>query len=145
MAEKKAAGKGSPAKRAKKSASPKKAAAAGPSGDKAAGAAAVLANLAAMPEADRAMGKRVHEIVLASAPDLTPRLWYGMPAYARADGKVICFFQSAAKFKSRYATFGFLHDARLDDGGLWPVAFALKELTASAEARIAELVTKALG
>ena len=132
MAEKKAAGK--PAK---------KAASSGPSGDKPDGEAAVLATLVAMPEADRAIGKRVHEIVRANAPGLTPKLWYGMPAYAR-DGKVVCFFQSAAKFKTRYATFGFQDAANLDDGGTWPVAFALKELTATAEARIAALVKQAV-
>ena len=138
MAEKKSAGKPAP-----KKATTKKAAPPGPSADKADGEAAVLANLAAMPEADRALGQRVHEIVSASAPALSPKLWYGMPAYAR-DGKVVCFFQSAAKFKTRYATFGFQHDANLDDGGLWPVAFALKELTAADEARIAALVTQAV-
>jgi hypothetical protein len=93
---------------------------------------------------DRALGERLHAIIRASAPDLAPRLWYGMPAYAR-DGKVLCFFQGAAKFKTRYATFGFQHDANLDEGAMWPVAFALKELTAAEEARIAALVKKAVG
>src|SRR3954451_11585721 len=88
----------------------------------------VLAKIAEMPEPDRAMAKRVHAIVKASAPDLAPRTWYGMPAYAK-DGKVLCFFQSAHKFKSRYATFGFSDKANLDDGGIWPTAFALEELT----------------
>jgi uncharacterized protein YdhG (YjbR/CyaY superfamily) len=104
---------------------------------------AVLANIAAMPEPDRTMGERLHAIIKASAPALSPRLWYGMPAYAR-DGKVVCFFQSAQKFKTRYATFGFQHEANLDEGHMWPVAFALKELTAAEEARIAALVKKAV-
>jgi hypothetical protein len=108
------------------------------------GAGAVLAKIAAMPGPDRALGERLHAIVTASAPALVPRLWYGMPAYAR-DGKVVCFFQSAAKFKTRYATFGFQHPATLDDGGMWPVAFAVKGLTAADEARIAALVKKAVG
>jgi uncharacterized protein YdhG (YjbR/CyaY superfamily) len=111
--------------------------------DKADGESAVLANLAAMPEPDRALGERLHAIIKASAPALSPRLWYGMPAYAK-DGKVVCFFQSAAKFKTRYATFGFQHEANLDEGAMWPVAFALKELTAAEEARIAALVKKAV-
>ena len=104
----------------------------------------MLATIAAMPEADRVLGERLHAIVKASAPALAPRLWYGMPAYAR-DGKVVCFFQSAAKFKTRYATLGFMHEANLDDGAMWPTAFALKELTAAEEARIAALVKKAVG
>ena len=95
-----------------------------------------------MPEADRALGERLHAIIKASAPALAPRLWYGMPAYAR-DGKVACFFQSAQKFKTRYATFGFSDKANLDDGAFWPVAFALTELTAADEARIGALVKKA--
>ena len=111
--------------------------------DTADGENAVLAKIAAMPEADRVMGKRLHAIIRASAPALAPRLWYGMPAYAR-DGKVVCFFQSAQKFKTRYATFGFSDKANLDDGALWPVAFALKELTAAAEAKISALVKQAL-
>ena len=111
--------------------------------DKAAGENAVLEALAAMPEPDRAIGERLHAIIKASAPALSPRLWYGMPAYAK-DGKVICFFQSAQKFKTRYGTFGFMHDANLDDGALWPTAFALKELTAAEEARISALVKKAV-
>ena len=111
--------------------------------DKADGESAVLAKIAAMPEPDRAMGERLHAIIEASAPALAPRLWYGMPAYAK-DGKVICFFQSAEKFKTRYATLGFMHDANLDEGALWPVAFALKELTAAEEARIGALVKKAV-
>jgi uncharacterized protein YdhG (YjbR/CyaY superfamily) len=111
--------------------------------DKADGEATVLAALAAMAESDRALGERLHAIIKANAPDLTPRLWYGMPAYAR-DGKVVCFFQSAQKFKTRYATFGFQHEAKLDEGGMWPTAFALKELTAAEEGRIAALVKKAV-
>jgi uncharacterized protein YdhG (YjbR/CyaY superfamily) len=104
---------------------------------------AVLAKIAEMPEADRAMGERLHAIIKANAPVLTPKLWYGMPAYTK-DGKVVCFFQSAQKFKSRYATFGFNDDANLDDGAMWPTSFALKELTAADEARIAALVKKAV-
>ena len=106
-------------------------------------ASAVLAKIAEMPDSDRAMAKRVHAIVKASAPALSPKLWYGMPAYYK-DGKVVCFFQDAQKFKSRYATFGFSDAANLDEGGSWPVAFALKELTAAAEARIGALVKKAV-
>jgi uncharacterized protein YdhG (YjbR/CyaY superfamily) len=104
---------------------------------------AVLAKIAEMPEADRVMGERLHEIIKASAPALAPKLWYGMPAYAK-DGKVVCFFQSADKFKSRYATFGFNDDANLDEGAMWPTSFALKELTDADEARIAALVKKAV-
>ena len=115
----------------------------GPRADKADGESAVLAKIAAMPEPDRALGERLHAIIKASAPALSPRLWYGMPAYAK-DGKVVCFFQSAAKFKTRYATFGFLHEANLDEGAMWPIAFALKELTAAEEARIGALVKKAV-
>jgi hypothetical protein len=110
---------------------------------KADGESEVLAKLAAMPEPDRAMGERLHAIIKASAPALSPRLWYGMPAYAK-DGKVVCFFQSAQKFKTRYATFGFMHEANLDEGAMWPTAFALKELTAAEEARIGALVKKAV-
>ena len=105
---------------------------------------AVLAKIAEMREPDRAMAERLHAIVRASAPALFPRLWYGMPAYAR-DGKVVCFFQSAQKFKTRYATLGFSDAAQLDDGALWPVAYALKELTAAEEARIGALVKQAVG
>jgi uncharacterized protein YdhG (YjbR/CyaY superfamily) len=103
----------------------------------------LLAKIAEMPKADRAMAKRLHEIVKASAPELSPRTWYGMPAYAK-DGKVVCFFRSAQKFKTRYATFGFSDKANLDDGAMWPTDFALKELTATEEARIAALVKKAV-
>src|SRR5438552_2625517 len=103
----------------------------------------VLAKIAAMREPDRAMAKRLHAIIKASAPALSPKTWYGMPAYAK-EGKVVCFFQSAQKFKTRYATFGFSDKANLDEGALWPVAFALKELTATEEARIAALVKKAV-
>jgi uncharacterized protein YdhG (YjbR/CyaY superfamily) len=115
----------------------------GPSADKADGESAVLAKIAEIPEPERAMGKRLHAIIMASAPALAPRLWYGMPAYAK-DGKVVCYFQSAQKFKTRYATFGFCDAANLDEGALWPTSFALKELTAAAEARIAALVKKAV-
>lgn len=107
------------------------------------GESAVLAKIATMREPDRAMAKRVHGIIMASAPALVPRLWYGMPAYAR-DGKVVCFFQDAWKFKARYATFGFSDKANLDDGAMWPTGFALKELTAAAEARIGALVKQAV-
>jgi uncharacterized protein YdhG (YjbR/CyaY superfamily) len=103
----------------------------------------VLAAIAAMKEPDRAMAKRLHAIIKASGPDLSPKTWYGMPAYAK-DGKVVCYFQSAQKFDSRYATFGFSDTANLDKGALWPVAFALKELTAAEEAKIAALVKKAV-
>ncbi len=109
---------------------------------KADGESDVLAKIAEMPKADRAMATRIHKIVKASAPDLMPRTWYGMPAYAK-DDKVVCFFQSAAKFKSRYATFGFNDSANLDKGAMWPTAFALKELTAAEEKRIGTLVKKA--
>jgi uncharacterized protein YdhG (YjbR/CyaY superfamily) len=104
---------------------------------------AVLAKIGAMRGADRAMGERLHAIIKASAPVLSPRLWYGMPAYAK-DGKVVCFFQNAQKFKTRYGTLGFSDKANLDEGNLWPTAFALTELTAAEEARIAALVTKAV-
>jgi hypothetical protein len=110
---------------------------------KADGEAEVLANIAAMPGPDRSIGERLHAIITANAPALSPRLWYGMPAYTK-DGKVVCFFQGAAKFKTRYATFGFQHVANLDEGHMWPVAFALTELTADEEARIAALVKKAV-
>src|SRR3972149_1163068 len=111
--------------------------------DKAEGESAVLAKIAEMPEPDRAMAKRLHAIIKASAPGLSPKTWYGMPAYAM-DGKVVCFFQSAQKFKSRYATFGFSDEAKLDEGAMWPTSFALKELTASEEARIGALVKRAV-
>jgi uncharacterized protein YdhG (YjbR/CyaY superfamily) len=111
--------------------------------DKAEGESAVLAAIAAMQEPDRAMAKRLHAIIKASAPALSPKTWYGMPAYAK-DGKVVCFFQSAQKFNTRYATFGFSDTANLDEGALWPVAFALKELTAAEEAKIGALVKKAV-
>src|SRR5258706_4008185 len=111
--------------------------------DKAEGEGAVLAAIAAMKEPDRAMGKRLHAIIKASAPALSPKTWYGMPAYAK-DGKVVCFFQSAQKFNTRYATLGFSDTANLDEGALWPVAFALKELTAAAETKIGEIVKKAV-
>jgi uncharacterized protein YdhG (YjbR/CyaY superfamily) len=111
---------------------------------KADGEADVLAKIAEMPEPDRVMAERLHAIVKASAPSLSPRTWYGMPAYA-VDGKVVCFFQSAQKFKSRYATLGFSDTANLDDGAMWPTSFALKELTPAEEARIAALVKRAVG
>ncbi len=111
--------------------------------DKAAGENAVLAAIAEMPEPDRSMAMRIHEIVKASAPILSPKTWYGMPAYAR-DGKVVCFFQSAHKFNSRYATFGFNDTANLDEGAMWPTAFALIELTAAEEEKIRALVQKAV-
>jgi uncharacterized protein YdhG (YjbR/CyaY superfamily) len=103
----------------------------------------VLEKIAAMPEPDRAMAERLHTIIKASVPDLTPRTWYGMPAYAR-DGKVLCFFTPASKFKERYATFGFNATANLDEGNMWPTSFALTELTATEEARIVELVKRAV-
>ena len=112
--------------------------------DKAEGESAVLAAIAKMPEPDRAMAKRLHAIVKDSAPTLSPKTWYGMPAYADKDGKVVCFFQSADKFKARYATFGFNDTANLDDGAMWPTSFALKELTAADEARIGALVKRAV-
>lgn len=111
--------------------------------DRAAGESAVLAKIAEMPQPERAMAGRLHEIIKASAPDLLPKTWYGMPAYAR-EGKIVCFFQSAQKFDSRYATLGFNDTANLDEGAMWPTAFALKELTAAEEAKIAALVKKAV-
>ena len=112
--------------------------------DKADGESDVLAKIAEMPESDRAMAERLHAIVKASAPALSPKTWYGMPAYA-LDGKVVCFFQSAAKFGARYATFGFNDTAKLDDGTMWPTSFALKKLTAADEKKIVALVKKAVG
>ncbi|BCL79268.1 DUF1801 domain-containing protein [Ktedonobacteria bacterium brp13] len=111
--------------------------------NKAEGESDVLAKIAEMPEPERAMAKRLHAIIKASAPSLSPRLWYGMPAYAK-DGNVVCFFQSAQKFKTRYATLGFSDKANLDEGAMWPTAFALTELTAADEARIGALVKKAV-
>jgi uncharacterized protein YdhG (YjbR/CyaY superfamily) len=122
----------------------KKAAKLSPEEARVQGEADVQAKIAELPEPDRALAERIHEIVLATAPALVPRTFYGMPAYAR-DGKVICFFQAKAKFKVRYSTLGFQHDARLDHGEMWPVAFALTSLTAASEKRIAELVKKAAG
>jgi uncharacterized protein YdhG (YjbR/CyaY superfamily) len=104
---------------------------------------AALAAIAAMPKPDRTLAERLHAIIKASAPDLSPKTWYGMPAYAK-EGKVVCFFQSAGKFKARYATFGFNDTANLDQGAMWPTAFALKELTATEEAKIGALVRKAV-
>jgi uncharacterized protein YdhG (YjbR/CyaY superfamily) len=111
--------------------------------DKADGESAVLAAIEAMLESDRAVGERLHAIIKASAPALSPKLWYGMPAYAK-DGKVICFFRSGQKFKERYMTLGFNNEANLDEGHMWPIAFALKELTAAEEARIGALMKKAV-
>jgi uncharacterized protein YdhG (YjbR/CyaY superfamily) len=111
--------------------------------NRAEGESDVLAKIAEMPELDRALGERVHAIITASAPALSPRLWYGMPAYVK-DGKIVCFFQSAQKFNTRYATLGFNDTANLDEGAMWPTAFALKELTATEEARIGALVKKAV-
>ena len=111
--------------------------------DRAAGEADVLAKIAEMPKADRAMAERLHAVIKVSAPALSPRTWYGMPAYAK-DGKVVCFFQSAQKFKSRYATLGFSDKANLDNGAMWPTSFALKQLTAVEEKKIGALVKKAV-
>jgi len=105
---------------------------------------ALLAKIAEMSGSDRAIAKRLHDLVKSSAPSLSPKTWYGMPAYANRDGKIVCFFTPADKFKSRYATFGFNDSARLDDGAMWPTAFALKELTAADEAKIGALVKKAV-
>ena len=115
----------------------------GPRAAKADGESEVLGKIAEMPEPDRVMAERLHAIIKASAPALSPRTWYGMPAYAK-DGKVVCFFQTAQKFKTRYATLGFSDKANLDDGTIWPIYFALTELTADAEARISALVKKAV-
>ena len=115
----------------------------GPRADKADGERDVLAKIAEMPESDRVMAERIHAVIKASAPALTPRTWYGMPAYVK-DGKVVCFFQAADKFKARYATFGFSDEANLDEGAVWPTSFALTELTAADEARIGALVKKAV-
>ncbi|OGD87449.1 hypothetical protein A2870_03830 [Candidatus Curtissbacteria bacterium RIFCSPHIGHO2_01_FULL_41_11] len=108
------------------------------------GESAILAKIAEMPEPDRTMAKQLHDIIKASAPALSPKTWYGMPAYANNDGKVVCFFTSAHKFKSRYATFGFNDTANLDEGHMWPTSFALKELTAAEEAKITALIKKAV-
>jgi len=112
--------------------------------NKADGESAVLAKIAAMQGPDRAMGERLHAIIKASAPALSPKTWYGMPAYANKDGKVVCFFQSAQKFKTRYATVGFSDAAHLDEGAMWPTTFALTKLTAAEEAKIAALMKKAV-
>ncbi len=116
----------------------------GPRADKADGESAVLAKIAEMPEPDRAMATRLHAVIQASAPALSPKTWYGMPAYANQAGKVVCYFTPASKFKSRYATFGFNDAANIDEGAMWPTSFALKELTAAEEARIGALVKKAV-
>jgi uncharacterized protein YdhG (YjbR/CyaY superfamily) len=112
--------------------------------DRAAGESAVLTAITQMKEPDRSMGKRLHEIITSNAPALMPKTWYGMPAYANADGKVICFFQAAGKFNVRYATFGFQPDAKLDEGNMWAASFALLKLTAAEEAKIITLVKKAV-
>jgi uncharacterized protein YdhG (YjbR/CyaY superfamily) len=112
--------------------------------EKADGESALLAKIAEMPEPDRSMAKRLHALIKAGAPALSPKTWYGMPAYANKDGKVVCFFQAAQKFNARYATFGFSDTANLDEGAMWPTSFALKELTAAEEAKIAALVKKAV-
>jgi uncharacterized protein YdhG (YjbR/CyaY superfamily) len=112
---------------------------------KADGESTLLAKVAEMKGKDRAMAKRIHEIVKATAPSLVPKTWYGMPAWANKDGKVVCYFQDAAKFKSRYATFGFSDQANIDAGAMWPTSFALRELTAADEKKIASLVKKAVG
>jgi uncharacterized protein YdhG (YjbR/CyaY superfamily) len=112
--------------------------------NKADGVSDLLAKIAEMPESDRSMARRLHEIVTTNAPDLLPKTWYGMPAYANKDGKIVCFFQSAQKFNARYATFGFNDSANLDDGTMWPTSFALKALTGADEAKIAALVKKAV-
>ena len=112
--------------------------------NRAAGESAVLAKIAEMPEPDRAMAERLHKIIKASAPGLSPKTWYGMPAYANKDGKVVCHFQSAKKFNTRYATLGFSDAANLDEGAMWATSFALKELTATEEARIGALVKRAV-
>ena len=113
--------------------------------DKVDGEAMALASIAEMPEPDRVLGERIHALIKQAAPSLSAKTWYGMPAYANKDGHLICFFQAASKFKVRYATLGFQQDAALDDGGLWPVAFAVTELTANVEARISALVRQATG
>jgi hypothetical protein len=104
----------------------------------------LLTKIAEMPDSDRVMAERIHALITSTAPDLSPKTWYGMPAYANGDGKIVCFFQAADKFKYRYATFGFNEDANLDEGSMWPTAFALTELTAADEARIGALVKKAV-
>ena len=113
--------------------------------EKADGEAMALASIAEMPEPDRVLGERIHALVKQAAPSLAAKTWYGMPAYANTDGKLICFFQPASKFKVRYATLGFQHDASLDDGGMWPVAFAVTEMTPDIEKRISALVRQAAG
>jgi uncharacterized protein YdhG (YjbR/CyaY superfamily) len=122
----------------------KSAARRGPGADKAEGESEVLAKIAEMSAADRTLGERLHAIIKANAPALSPKLWYGMPAYANKDGSVVCFFQSAQKFKTRYATLGFSDKAHLDEGAMWPTAFALKELTGAEQVRIGALVKKAV-
>ena len=144
MSEKKISDKSTQTKNAGKQGAKKGTASSGPHLDKTDSESAVLAKIAEMPAQDRALGERLHAIIKASAPTLASKLWYGMPAYAR-DGKIVCFFQSAQKFKTRYATFGFMHEANLDEGAMWPTAFALKEITADVEEQVVALVKKALG
>jgi hypothetical protein len=139
MAERKPAKKAT--QRSAKSTAKKAATRPGRRADKADGESGVLAQIAEMPAPERAMGKRLHAIIKANAPALSPRLWYGMPAYAK-DGKVVCFFRSSRRFRERYMTLGFNDSANLDEGGLWPISFALKELTPADEARIGALVKK---
>jgi len=112
--------------------------------DSPSGEVAALEAIAAMPEADRAIASRLHAMIAAEAPELSPRTWYGMPAYAKKNGKIVCFFQSTQRFKTRYATFGFMHEANLDDGDMWPTAFALKKATGAEQAKIAALIKKAV-
>lgn len=131
------------AKSKTKRASKKPAARPGSSTNKAGGEGDILAKIAQMPETDRVLGERLHAIIKSAIPSLAPRLWYGMPAYSK-DDKVVCFFQSAQRFKTRYATFGFMHKANLDDGHMWPVAFALTKLTPAEETKIVTLVKKAV-
>lgn len=112
---------------------------------KAEGEASVVAAIAAMDDSDRVLAERIHEIVTTNAPNLIPRTWYGMPAYANADGKIVCFFQTKQRFKTRYATLGFQHDAKLDDGDMWPVAYSVLNIGDAESAKITELVKKAVG
>lgn len=139
MTESNPSGKSATGKNLKRPAAPR-----APRPKKADGESEVLATFAAMEGSDRVIGERLHAVVKAIAPSLTPKLWYGMPAYAR-DGKVVCFFQSAGKFKTRYATLGFMHEAKLDDGGMWPTAFAVTDLNAAEEKKISALVKRAVG
>jgi uncharacterized protein YdhG (YjbR/CyaY superfamily) len=145
MAEKKSTGFTDAEKAAMKERARELKAEARASKNRAEGEKQLLAKVAELPQPDRKMGERLHEIVTKSAPDLMPKTWYGMPAWANADGKVVCYFTPASKFDSRYATFGFNDDANLDDGDMWPTSFALKKLTAADEKKIVALVKKAVG